>query len=510
MTETNLPPQITEEEGDPSEIVQRAVRIVLKGRWWILLTGLGALGAAVIALSFVPNVYRSEATILVVEQQIPQNLVASLSSVTGTQKLQAMTQEVLSRASLLGIIEKTQLFRGKNLPPDAAVERFRKAIDIEPTNVTREGSFNAFVISFSASTPELAQEVTRLLSALFIERHSETRENRAKSTTTFLNDRLTEKRKHSADVEQQIRDFKARYAGTLPESRVANESQMAEIRTQLQGTITGMTRAKQQRVVWESMLSGNLNGRLTKLKTERAAVLARFTPKHPDVIKRDEEIAQLERALASFQAGAGLSEETLARLAASDPVIGQLHGQIEANRLEVENLVQDQKRLEAAKANLQRQLNLTPVLEQQLAGLTREAESLHQEIAKLEAMDQQSALSADMDRRQQGEQFRQLEFPSLPGKPASPPRLKISAGACVGGLVLGFIVAFLLDIRKGCFQTEQQIRRKFSPPLVLSIPELPTARELRERKRRTGLEWVAGSVVVAVMAAIELYVYKFP
>ena len=109
MDESKRPIQIAEDEGDPAEIVQQALRVAKKGRWWILLTGLGTLLLVISGLSFVPNVYRSDATILVVEQQIPQTMVASLSNVTGTQKLQAMTQEVLSRSSRLKTNRSTGL-----------------------------------------------------------------------------------------------------------------------------------------------------------------------------------------------------------------------------------------------------------------------------------------------------------------------------------------------------------------------------------------------------------------
>lgn len=508
MDESQITTQSTEEAGDPGVLIGRALRVVSKWKLAILLTGLVTLLAAAVALSFVPNVYRSDASILVVEQQIPQSMVAPLSNVAGTQKLQALTQEVLSRASLLKIIDDTHLFGNQKLPPDLAVERMRKSIIITPDGVTREGSFNAFIISFSASSPGLAQEVTRRLSSLFIERHSETQANRANSTSGFLKDRLTEKRKRATELEQQIKDFRMRFAGELPESRLANETRMAELRAQLQNTLSGLNRAKQQRVVSESAVSAHLNGTLARLKGERTALLERLTPKHPQVIAKDEEIVQMERAVASLRAGS-LSQEQL-RLVSSDPAVGQLQGQIEASRLEIETFSRDQQRHEEMLNGLQRRVNLTPALEQQLAGMTRESEFMNQEIAKLDAMDQQSALSADMERRQQGEQFRQLDSPSLPLRPVSPARVKLSLGAAAVGCGLAFIVAFLADMRRACFYTEQELRRRFGPPLVLGIPELPTQGELRKQRWRAVTQWTAGAFALAAMAAIELYIYRHP
>ena len=508
MKETQLPSQIGEEEGDLGELLQNALRVAQSGRWWILLTGLGTLLLTVIGLSFVSNVYRSEATILVVEQQIPQNLIAPLSNMTGAQKLQVMTQEVLSRSSLLKIINDTHLFANKKLEPDEADELFRKSIDITP-GATRDGAIGSFTISFSASTPKMAEEVTRMLASLFIERHSEKQVNRATSTASFVKERVTEKKKRATELERRIRDLKSRYAGSLPESRVANDTRMAELRSQLQNTISNLSRTNQQRVIWESMLSGNLNAQLGRLKTERAALLSRFTPKHPEVRRRDEEIAQLERLIANSKAGPVSPKESSGRFASSDATVAQLQGQIEANRVEAENLSQDQKRFETMIAELQRQIGTTPVLEQQLTSMERESEGLNQEIAKLDGMEQQSTMSVDMERQQQGEQFRLLDLPSLPLRPVSPARFKIGVGAGACGLLLGFALAFVVDMRKGCFQTEQQIRQKYAPWLVLSIPELLTATELHERRRRAGIEWAAGALVMVTMLAIDFYLYKY-
>lgn len=495
-------------ELDLGELISRALRVALKGRCLIPLTGLGALVLAVGVLSFVPNVYKSESTILVVEQQIPQNVVAPLSSSTVTQRLQTISQEVLSRASLLRIVEETRLYAGKNLEPDLAVELMRKSIGIELKDVTRDGGLGSFLISFSASSPALAQEVTRKLSALFIERHSERQVSRANSTADFFKERLAEKRRRFDDIQRQLQSLKIRYLGDLPENRLTNEAKAAEFRTQLQNSQSNLSRAKQQKVSWESMLSGNLVGRLTRLKAERATLLTRLTPKHPQAIAKDEEIAVMERAVASLQTGHALSAEDLARLAPGDPTVSQIQGQLEANRLEIEAATRDQKRYEALLSDVQRHINMAPAVEQQVSAMTREAELLAQEIGKLEGMDQQSTLSADMEKRQQGEQFRLIDPAVLPLKPVSPARFKMTAGAGLGGMVLGFLALLVLDLRRGAFHTEQQLRSRFSPPFVLGIPDVATPSELRSRKVRGVIEWVGCVGLTVMIAAIELYVLR--
>ena len=503
--------QLPEPEADSSQKVHQVLRVFQKRRSWILLTGLATLSGTVAALSFVPNIYTSEATILIVEQQIPQSLVAPLSTANVFQKLDAMKHEVLSRARLLSIINETGLFvKQRSLSPDAAVESMRKSIEINPIDVEQGTSFSAFSISFSARTPEAAQDVTTRLASVFIEGSSEAQTQKATTTTNFLKEQLEEKRKKAAALEQGIRAFKIQYAGELPDDHQANATRLEEVRTQLQNTNANLDRAKGQRVVWQSMLSGNLNGNLTRVKSERKILLARFTPQHPDVIKKDEEIAQLQALLGQITTGASVTEKQLNRLTAGDPIIAQMEGQLESNRLEIEGLAKDEKRLRAEILEIQGHLSLTPAREQQLAAMTRELDALNQDIMGVEKLQQPSEMAADMERRQEGQQYRQLDPATFPLKPSSPPRLKISLGALLGGIGLGFGLALLMDLRNPTFHSEKELRQHFSPPLVITLPVVPTATEKRRRVWKAGFDWVASGALAVAMLAVEFYVYKHP
>jgi succinoglycan biosynthesis transport protein ExoP len=212
--------------------------------------------------------------------------------------------------------------------------------------------------------------------------------------------------------------------------------------------------------------------------------------------------------LSRISRGTSVADSQLQRLAASDPVVAQLEGQLDANQAEIEDLAKDEKRLQAAIDEAQRHLSLMPAREQQLAGMTRELDALNEEIKGVAKMQQPSELAADMEKRQEGQRFRQLDPANLPLKPTSPDRLKISLGAMVGGLVLGFALAFLKERWNPTFHTEKELRQRFSPPFVIAVPLLATPAETRKRGWTAGFEWAAGSALTAAMLAIEFYVYK--
>src|SRR5262249_1635152 len=97
-------------EGDIHEMLERLWRMATKRRWWILLTACSVTLGTIFIVSLLPNRYQSDATLLVVQQQVPQRYVFPTTTASIADALQAMTQEVLSRRRLLAIIEEAGLY----------------------------------------------------------------------------------------------------------------------------------------------------------------------------------------------------------------------------------------------------------------------------------------------------------------------------------------------------------------------------------------------------------------
>src|SRR5689334_6427517 len=72
------------------------------------MTTLFLLVAAVVLLW--PSSYRSTATILIEEQEIPPDLVRSTVSSYADQRIQVISQQVMTRANLMQIIDKYKLY----------------------------------------------------------------------------------------------------------------------------------------------------------------------------------------------------------------------------------------------------------------------------------------------------------------------------------------------------------------------------------------------------------------
>lgn len=532
-----------EVQSDLNDTIERLFGLLTRRRWWILATTFGSALATIVVVMPLPNRYTSEATLLVVQQEVPQRYVTPTTTTDISDALQAMTQQVLSRTRLLGIIAEYNLYaREKRIrAPEEVIELMRRYISIQPLEGNnRERKVSAFKISFTAETPHLAQQVTSKLTTLFIEENLKTRMDQATNTTNFLHEQLETATEKLTRQEQRLRDFKMQYLGELPEQQQGNLQILGGLETQLQNTMAALNRAQQQRVYLESLLSGYRRlavrdapqvgipgvGRtdnpvdavqtdLARLQSQRTALLSLYTSKHPDVVRIEQDIAKAKSLLENQRASRVTATDVPTQIPAAVSVggedatsVAQLKSQLEANRLEIENLSKDETQLKAAVAQYQTRLNLTPVREQQLAGILRDYDLLKQNHADLLSKEQQSQLAASLEKQQEGEQFRLVDPPSLPTLPSSPKRLKISLGGAVVGVFLGLVLAFLADVRDHSFRTEKELSQHFPLPIVLGLPVLLTTAEERLRKRKRILEWLAGCAVTFAVFVAEFYIYR--
>jgi succinoglycan biosynthesis transport protein ExoP len=519
-----MPDEMLEVESDLNETLNKFLNTIFRRRWWVLLPASSVVFATLLVLSRIPNRFSSEATLLVVQQQVPQRYVLPTTTTDIREALQATTQEVLSRNRLLQIIDEFGLYtpERKRLSPEGLLELMRHDIGIQPLEgQTAQKDVNSFKISFISSNPQLAQEVTSKLTALFIEQNLVTREHQATTTTNFLQEQLETVKNKLAAAEEQVRSFKMQNLGELPEQQQGNLAILGGLQAQLQNTMSSLSRAQEQREYLQS-LSGYralmVESDLNRLESEKAKLLSRYTPQYPAVKQVDERIAEKEALLRALRSSPAPGSE---KPAAKPPfLVGteqdtsialQLKSQVESNRLEVENLSQEERRLKATVEQYQKRLNQTPVREQQLAGVLRNYDQLKQDYADLLNKESQSRMAADLEKRQEGQQFRVVDQPSLPTVPSSPKRVTISLGGAAAGALLGLMLAFFVDSKDHSFRSEKSLSQSFPLPLVVGVPLLFTNTETRSRSLNRTFEWVGGGcLLLAVFAAelFEFYLYR--
>ena len=171
---------------------------------------------------------------------MPKDYVTPNVSDDLQQRLQSITQQILSRTRLLHIIDDLHLYAdgSRRLTPDEKVERMRKEIEIELAR-DPENRVNSFNVYYSARDPYVAQQVTHELTNLFISENLEVRQQQSENTTQFLESQLETARTSLTEQEDKIRTFKGQHVGELPAQLESNLQILSGLQNQLQDGARG-------------------------------------------------------------------------------------------------------------------------------------------------------------------------------------------------------------------------------------------------------------------------------
>jgi polysaccharide biosynthesis transport protein len=537
------------EELEPSEQAFRSLgdywAVLARRRWWILLPSFLAWGMVWAASWTLPSVYKSESLILVEQQKVPDQYVVPNVTTNLQDRLQAMTEQILSRTRLQSTIDRFHLYpprRGWNglVKSGDPVAQMRSDIKIDLVETpSHPGEFTAFKIGYSAESPELARDVNAEITRLFIDENAKAQQRLSEDTTEFLKNQLAQARASMEDQEARVAAFEARHIGDLPSQLATNVQILNGIQSQLQNTQQALDAARQQKLYLESLLqqyqsaqtaraSGGEPSAATRVEALDKELLeqrvrlndleSRYTSEFPDVVALKGTIAQTEqlkkqaeKEMAAGPAGARTSaamENLPEPLPGGAPVsIMQVQSQLKANELEIQNDQLQKKTLESKIAEYQTRLNLTPTTEQELTSISRGYEEAKANYTSLQQKAMQSQLATSLQRQQQGDQFHVVDPPSLPKKPAAPNHLLFSLGGLLAGLALGVGLASVLELVDVRIRGEKDLEGILAAGVLVGIPRLTTGKDKAALALRRWTELGAATVLVALMVLGNLYAF---
>lgn len=118
-----------------------------------------------------------------------------------------------------------------------------------------------------------------------------------------------------------------------------------------------------------------------------------------------------------------------------------------------------------------------------------------------------SKVSANLERRQIGEQFRIVDSARLPEKPVSPNRIRMNLMGALAGLALGIGLVVLVEYRDTSLKSEGDVITALSLPVLALAPAIATKKEIVARRNRRLAISAAGVVLAIGLAGIA--VWKF-
>jgi polysaccharide biosynthesis transport protein len=501
-----------------------AVLTVWRRRKWVaILAFLAPLVAGVSLVVFPPNIYRSAATVLAERQQVPEFFVrATVTSAIDT-RIQAISQEVLSRARLGALINQFNLYPDlrQRVPLDRLVEQMRRDIKLELKSMELKGlreATVAFTITYQGGDPDTVSRITNTLASFYNEENLKARGIQATSTTEFLKVQLGETKKRLDEQEQRVSEFKRRHLGELPQQMDTNLATLEHLNAQLRQNTDSQIRTNERRQTLSSQLAeaedslmGGQPGspelreaaRLAQRKEDLARLRTQFNDNYPDVILLAAEIAALERALEA--AKSRMQESTDAAKPTATPVtpyVLRLKEGLSEVQTELKILKTEEGRLREAIASYQARVENVPRREQAFIELSRDYQSTRQLYDSLMKRHEEAQLAENMEQTQKGEQFRVID-PAVPSpQPAAPNRarlLMMAVGAAIGLAVGAVLLAEQLDTS---FHTLDDLRAFSKAPVLVSIPRIVTPNDSRRRSWRMRLATTAACIGLVMIAGI--------
>ncbi len=293
----------------------------LRRRFWLCVV-IGAVisfGAVVLAFRL-PPVYLSQATILIEQPAIPDDIVPSTIRSYVDEQIQIVAQRVQTPESITAIIEEFDLYpeERKSEPMEATIQRFIAATYLE--NLTTEttdargragASTFAFVVGFHYGRPEKAQAVANELTQRFLDENLKSRMQRANTTTTFLQQEAERLANEISEMEVKLAAFKDEYGAALPEQLNFNRTLLTQTEKDLTDTDNQLRALRGELQVVQSELTTldpyatifsetgepifSAEQRLAELRQLYLQYSSRYGPEHPDVVRTKREIDAIVR-----------------------------------------------------------------------------------------------------------------------------------------------------------------------------------------------------------------------
>jgi polysaccharide chain length determinant protein (PEP-CTERM system associated) len=480
-------------------------------------------------LHVLPDRFRSDTTILVIPQQVPENYVRPTVTQRLDERLQTIQQEILTRDALEAIIRQYNLYPSEreHYPMLEVVERMRTR-DLQ----LRVLKGDAFTLSFVADEPERAMKVTETLARQFVDKSRRDRSGQAKDTSDFLATQLDEARVKLKEQEDKVADFQRRHAGEMPNDRDGNLQVLQNLQMQVQSIVDSINRDKDRvQVVQRSLADmtdqttmsaatvvvsddpsalppGSAAAQLAAARNALRAVQLKYTDDHPLVKSWKKVISELEAKVQAealekpLSPGAVPDRPSTPEGAARLKRVNDAKAELANLNLQIKAKEGTEQRLREQISQYQARVDATPYVEADFISITRDYDTQKRYYDSLLIKQQDAKMAEKLEVNEGGEQFQVVEPANLPVRPFSPNRPLIDLLGAIAGIGLGVGFVTLLEYRDNSIHSEEDATRCLSLPVLALVPVMTTRAERRRARRlRFLLAFCATVVVVAGTAA---------
>ncbi|UCF30639.1 MAG: hypothetical protein JSV26_11405 [bacterium] len=513
------------------------LQLAWRRRWVILVPFLAISMTLTIYGLYLPNLYRSTASIFIEPPKVPEEYVKSTVTTDIAARLRTIRQQLTSRTKILQIIDELDLYpeaQAKDLPTEVLVATMREDLEVEVPN-QRDSSF--FMVHYTHRDPTKAMLAVSRLIEHFIEENLLVREEQAEGTTLFIEEQAAQLKIVLEEQEYSIQQFKQEFMGQLPDQLDANLRMLDNLNIQMKSNLEAQREVENRVLLLEQEVTrlegqiqipaasgddeaepvntslNDLLERRVALRQEVVRLESTYTSKHPDVIAARRELDNVEKKIQNVQKSLGSRPGSTVSIApgAAAPELTReltnLRRQLNENRPRLAALRQEERTLRDRIREYQARVEEAPKREQELLTLTRDYENTKKNYEDLLNKKMEAQLSENLEKRRKGEKFRIMDPANLPEKPYRPNRLMIIALGLVVGLGFGIGLATLLESVFPAFYSLKQLEPRVDYPIVMAIPLIASRAERQVRKKHMLVSIGVGvAVLVVFLLLFDIFV----
>jgi polysaccharide biosynthesis transport protein len=423
------------------------IAIIKRRKKQLIVPAAILLAISVVIAVGLPSIYKSQATILIEQQEIPTDLVRSTVTSYAGERIQVISQRVMTTENLGKIIDNYGLYdnekgeTGKTL----LAEKLREDIKLEmisadvvdPRSGRPISATIAFTLAYSNKDPRLAQKITNEIVSLYLDENLRQRTQSALETSSFLSDEAEKLKNEISGFEASLASFKEKHVDNLPELQELNIQLMEKNERELSETIQQIRNLEERIIYLQSELAQisprtdiyNSSGsrvmgtedRLRALQSEYLTLATRYTDDHPTLINLKQEIEVLKKELTenNNQMSVGNKFHT------DNPAYIQLETQLKAAENELVSLNNIKAEIKTKIKNFENRLMESPQVEREYRNLMRDYENALAKYQEIKAKQLEAELAESLERERKGERFSLIEPPQVPEIPDKPNRFAI-------------------------------------------------------------------------------------
>lgn len=317
-------------------------------------------------------------------------------------------------------------------------------------------------------------------------------------TSSFLEGELAAQRERLEEMDRNLRDYRRKYMGELPEQLETNLRIMSRVADELSEKQKQLRDAK-NRLIALSQFAGpepdeeestvqsidlddldNITD-LSQLKKKLESLLSRYTDVHPDVVRVQKRVKELEDELKEAAIDPEAAQKgDLLRDMTQDSRQREMEAQLQLQRAQIKNeiatLEVEIKETKALIKQYQKRVENTPKREEELRALTRDYRNIQDSCSQLLNRKLNAELSLSMERKQKGEQFRIIDRARKPEKPVAPDLKKLFLIVIAAGLGIGCGAIFLIDYFDSSMKHPEEFEEELGLTVMAMIPTIHHSR----------------------------------